>query len=546
MQPFRFRILAFLLGTIFLFTLVGCDSGGGGMDNSPPRLSTVPQNSTIEVDSTYQTQVEATDPDGDELTYSLIEPPNGVSIDVTSGQIRWTPTLDQADSTYTFDLSVSDGEARVDTSFALTVIVSEDPAQVTLDPMTTHQEMLGFGGAVTWMCERITLNSNTDEITQLLFDDLGSDIVRFKTWYYPTGYPDDKSPDEMTVDGYADAFEATNQLYDLAKQHNEDIDVLLSSWGPPAPLKSNGSIYAGTLKRNDNGEFVYGAFAEYWEDILTHITFKPEYISIQNEPDFVTEDWETSEWRPTETSSYPGYETAIDSVYERIRVQNNPPAFIGPETATTGAMESYVSVLQDKEFVERYGYHLYDFSADTPIEETVTPLQNLSNFATGKPNIMTEYSRMGWFRTARLINTVVVEANASGYIYWKGTWSGDNAMITVDFDGNYEVQPFYYVLKHFAKHVNEGYDRIEVSTSTDRLDVSGYKNPAGDKLTLILINPISVQREVSIDVASGASIQNMSVFQSQSGSFYEDRSAEATADALTLPPSSITTVSIEL
>ncbi|MHB8728667.1 MAG: carboxypeptidase-like regulatory domain-containing protein [Sulfuricaulis sp.] len=40
--------------------------------------------------------VQATDPDGDALTYGLATYPSGMTIDPTSGQVKWTPTLTQA------------------------------------------------------------------------------------------------------------------------------------------------------------------------------------------------------------------------------------------------------------------------------------------------------------------------------------------------------------------------------------------------------------------------------------------------------------------
>ena len=63
---------------------------------------------------------------------------------------------------------------------------------------------------------------------------------------------------------------------------------------------------------------MYEAFAEYWNDVLDHLSFKPDYISIQNEPAWITPDWETCEWRPTETVDFPGFVNAFDAVYNKI------------------------------------------------------------------------------------------------------------------------------------------------------------------------------------------------------------------------------------
>lgn len=126
-------------------------------------------------------------------------------------------------------------------------------------------------------------------------------------------------------------FDATNQLYDLAKQYNSDIDVLLSSWGPPSALKSNSSLSEGPVKQNENGEFASDAFVEYWDDSVN-----PNDLSIQNEPSSVTPDWEPSAWRPTGTRNDPGYQTSVEKVQEHLLDQSDPPSLIGPESANLG------------------------------------------------------------------------------------------------------------------------------------------------------------------------------------------------------------------
>jgi hypothetical protein len=50
---------------------------------------------TARVGELYEYQVEASDPDGDDLTYSLIEKPTGMDIDGKNGLITWTPNKHQ-------------------------------------------------------------------------------------------------------------------------------------------------------------------------------------------------------------------------------------------------------------------------------------------------------------------------------------------------------------------------------------------------------------------------------------------------------------------
>src|SRR5688572_7390931 len=157
---------------------------------------------------------------------------------------------------------------------------------ITINPAVTHQQMIGFGGALSWYCNWMTSSSAKNEMADLIFTDLGIDIVRFKNWYYPDGYPTTTSTDVMTDDYSKGHWDATNELHTMLKSRMPNAKVLLSSWGPPAGLKSNASSRAGTLKK-DGSAFMYDAFGQYYVDVLAHLPFDPDYLSIQNEPTYV-------------------------------------------------------------------------------------------------------------------------------------------------------------------------------------------------------------------------------------------------------------------
>ena len=209
---------------------------------------------------------------------------------------------------------------------------TDNSIKITVDPSTTYQEMVGFGGALTWYCDRVTSSAKKNEILDKMVNDLGADIIRLKNWYYPANYPTNKTPDQMEVSWFKQSFDATNELYDLIKTRNSNTQVLLSSWGPPSVLKDNNNLNEGTLKK-EGGKFVYDQFATYWEDILDHISFTPDYLSMQNEPNYTNPGWETCMWSSSETATLPGYANAIDTLYQRIKDRTDLPVIIGPESA---------------------------------------------------------------------------------------------------------------------------------------------------------------------------------------------------------------------
>lgn len=71
----------------------------------------------------YEYDVEAIDPDGDTLEFSLPQSPDGMAIASSTGVISWAPTEEQAASTpYDFTVRVSDGELFAEASSSIMVM----------------------------------------------------------------------------------------------------------------------------------------------------------------------------------------------------------------------------------------------------------------------------------------------------------------------------------------------------------------------------------------------------------------------------------------
>lgn len=80
---------------------------GVSLANKPPTLDPIADQSTKEgVD--FSLQLQATDPDDDELTYSGTSMPDGAELDESSGLFTWTPTYTQS-GTYYVTFTVTDG-----------------------------------------------------------------------------------------------------------------------------------------------------------------------------------------------------------------------------------------------------------------------------------------------------------------------------------------------------------------------------------------------------------------------------------------------------
>jgi len=96
----------------FLFT--GCF-----LFNSSPVIESDPV-TTAKEGTVYAYNVEATDPNGDTITYSLATSPTGMTINSTTGAISWTPTEVQIGENEVV-VEVSDGSKSKTQSFTITV-----------------------------------------------------------------------------------------------------------------------------------------------------------------------------------------------------------------------------------------------------------------------------------------------------------------------------------------------------------------------------------------------------------------------------------------
>src|SRR5205814_6795365 len=111
--------------------------------NTAPVLS-VPANQTIDELSALAVTASATDADvpANTLTFSLVGPPAGMTINGSSGVISWTPSEAQGPSTNTITVVVADNGVpalSATNSFTVTVRevnlapVSSEPANQTLE-----------------------------------------------------------------------------------------------------------------------------------------------------------------------------------------------------------------------------------------------------------------------------------------------------------------------------------------------------------------------------------------------------------------------------
>jgi hypothetical protein len=154
-------------------------------ENTPPVITTTIDDTTAEVDVQYSIDYNATDADGDSLTWSLLTNASFLSIVPATGVLSGTPTNANV-GTYYVNVSVSDGNGGSDfTNFTLTVIyvyyppafTDNSPTQGTTgDPftfnITTSNTTKVSSINVTWThgtlgCTNISLNPGINKTWNL-------------------------------------------------------------------------------------------------------------------------------------------------------------------------------------------------------------------------------------------------------------------------------------------------------------------------------------------------------------------------------------------
>jgi glucuronoarabinoxylan endo-1,4-beta-xylanase len=441
-----------------------------------------------------------------------------------------------------------------------------DPVNVSVavDTSVTHQTLIGFGAATAFQSN--LLAGRTDDIFQVLFVDSGLDILRLGNWYQNQG----QSTNTTTAFSDNNAVQIVQKA--TAARGGTPPKILMSSWTPPVYLKSNGvtrppfgsgaSVPAGTLIES-GGAYAYADFGDWWARSLQAYAAAgvvPDWISLQNEPDFYTPQWETCVFGATEGATVAGipaagYGQALDAVAGAIQTAGlaSPPVVVGPEP--TGSNDNNVQHYLDGLDTSKLGgiaHHMYGSTSDNPAPDSFEGAMRdvaTSGAAEGLPTFMTEYQPNAptMFDTAWLINNALTVENVSVYLWWELIWSDqtpETGLVSIAGGATtapYTINDLYYALKHFARWTDPGWVRVDATSSVSTVRASAFVSPDRSSLTLVLLNTDSKDHLVSVD-PGGFAFGTFAVYRTSGDS---ERAAPVTPESdgsITLPSRAIATV----
>jgi glucuronoarabinoxylan endo-1,4-beta-xylanase len=418
---------------------------------------------------------------------------------------------------------------------------------ITISTAESYQTVTGFGASLAFYENWLTSHPKKAEIYDVIFKELSLDILRVRNAY---GY-------DNTMITRVKEFSQAAQ-----KSLGRPIDIMVTSWGPPAYLKSNNDRNnGGTLKYSVSGgkvNFQYGEFARWWNQSLDNYnanSIYPAYISIQNEPDWKAS-YESCLLKPSETitatDTIAGYNKALDAVYDTLMKRSVRPKLLGPECVGIGynSVENYVNALSVSK-LDGIAHHLYH-GADETDPFISTDFAKVGNFKSAVPHFQTEYSRGDWFPMAGMIYKIFNDENGVAYLFWDLIWD-NGGLVDVDFpwDASRWSNPkgftrtkHFFVFKQFSAWIHPGWKRVKVTTPSLMVKSLAFISADRDSATIVAINT-SATTSYGIKVSLPGYAINEAIITRTSAS--EDGVVvPVPADSVTLKPKSITTVSMKI
>lgn len=429
-------------------------------------------------------------------------------------------------------------------------VIVETDVDASVDVGGVYQTIEGFGAAGGWYESWLTAHPEKETLYDLFFEDLGLDMYRVRNTY------------DQGTSG-ASYITQSAQIVSEGLKRNPNLKILITSWSPPAYLKSNADIAGGndaTLTDDGNGSFDYEGFADWWADSVTAWSaagVAPTYISIQNELDYDAT-WDSCRFDPTQTSTTAGYDQALIAVYNEMysRFATSMPKIIGPETTGfngTGGynLNAYLSAVQDHSHLYGYCHHLYNINAGDSPDDYLAAMVNVNSAWSGKPLFQTEYekSTAAWpdaFNMALLLHNSLAVEEVAGYFYWSLFWAEPGGLVSFPSYGSsdYTINSDYYGFKQYSAFILPGYKRIDAEDDSNYVRISAYLSPDGTGLTVVILNT-----HESTDMELTLSFPGIIVL---SGDVYRTSQTENCAyisdfdpdSVLTLPAMSVTTLSL--
>jgi glucuronoarabinoxylan endo-1,4-beta-xylanase len=386
--------------------------------------------------------------------------------------------------------------------------------RVLVDTSIRHQVLAGFGATLAYSENDVVGHPRKVALYQAMFPSLGLDVLRLRNRY---GYIGD--------DNLASASEIVAAA---AAELGRPPMVLLTSWSPPTTLKASGSLVCQgnadtcTLAKVPGGTFDYAGYAAYWRaalDAYANAGVVPDYVGIQNNPDFVptaAAPGEACRFLPTEGTAtvsangsfvdvqYPGFDQALTAVVDALVGLPSPAKIAAPETSGVQGVVDFAPHL-DFSRVDAISHHMY---GTDPTAIDVASLASLNELGRShdRPLFQTEMQSDG-FGTALSMHYALTVEGVSAYL--QGVLAAPAAspvlnpgtLIALGAD-DFTLEDPYHAMRHYALNTDPGWIRVDAASDAGDLLASAWLSPQEEALTVVLVNAGTTDHDVALDLGA--------------------------------------------
>jgi parallel beta-helix repeat protein len=247
------KFFVLLFGLIMVTVMGGCLNFAAIFPflNQAPVIISEPIINATE-DQPYLYQLEASDPNGDTLTYTFTIKPEGMDINSESGLISWTPTNNQVGNHHII-VKISDGKLSINQNFEIEVINVNNSPQILSSSPNNIDIKINEGDSVKFEIQAQDIDLNTTLSYQWLLNGkkvssstgLGNDSK--SSWIYSAGYGDysQKIVKVLVSDGELEDYMQWNiAIKDTSPPASATLNTITS------PTNISPQILSGTKEAN--------------------------------------------------------------------------------------------------------------------------------------------------------------------------------------------------------------------------------------------------------------------------------------------------------
>lgn len=395
----------------------------------------------------------------------------------------------------------------------------------------TFQEIDGFGCAFAEWSHRIYANTAREKVMEELFSSKGLNLNFMRGEPFPHYEKDgvidfgmdrkfNYKADDPTINkdfwNRVDELVQLGQMWitDHLKTKYPEVNLLYSTWSPPASMKTTGDKNKGKLKPES-----YQDFADYLVNFLNEnkkrFGTSPYAISPSNEPNASSASWSACGWTAAELANF--YVNNLRPTLDKGGYSDVKIMFC--EHSWWGSGERYINdalkaqpTLKDLNVIAAsHGYFTgdnliksYQGAEEAGIKVWNTELSNTSNY------VDTWEDGMKWAKT---FHTYLSKANLSAIIWWAGArpTANNESLIKLEeaIPGTTYWKPKrFHAFGHFSKYIKPGSRRVEIEQAyldddktnliPDNVFVTAYKQE--NNFTIVIVNQSKDKFETQIQI----------------------------------------------